>query len=49
MALHTKEYTVATWSMRCSSQGTFAGVTVGCFPDLYSALSSNPPEQVITL
>ncbi|MEM6530815.1 MAG: SaoD/DsrE family protein, partial [Chloroflexota bacterium] len=26
-----------------------AGVHVGCFPDLYSALSTNPPDQVITL
>ncbi|HJR91689.1 MAG TPA: SaoD/DsrE family protein [Acidimicrobiia bacterium] len=25
------------------------GVTVGCFPDLYSALSTNMPDQVITL
>jgi sulfur relay (sulfurtransferase) complex TusBCD TusD component (DsrE family) len=30
-------------------KGVVAGVTVGCFPDLYSALSSNPPDQVITL
>ena len=28
---------------------TVAGVTVGCFPDLYAALSGNPPDQVITL
>ncbi|MCZ6675908.1 MAG: SaoD/DsrE family protein [Candidatus Poribacteria bacterium] len=28
---------------------TVEGVTVGCFPDLYEALSSNPPDQVITL
>jgi hypothetical protein len=28
---------------------TVAGVAVGCFPDLYSALASNPPDQVITL
>jgi hypothetical protein len=28
---------------------TVAGVSVGCFPDLYSALSSNPPDQVITI
>ncbi len=28
---------------------TVAGVTVGCFPDLYKALSGNPPDQVITL
>jgi sulfur relay (sulfurtransferase) complex TusBCD TusD component (DsrE family) len=25
------------------------GVRVGCFPDLYAALSGNPPDQVITL
>lgn len=25
------------------------GVTVGCFPDLYAALSQNPPDQVISL
>ena len=25
------------------------GVTVGCFPDLYAALSKNPPDQVISL
>ena len=29
--------------------GTVAGVTVGCFPDLYAALAGNPPDQVITL
>lgn len=29
--------------------GTVAGVKVGCFPDLYGALSGNPPDQVITL
>ncbi len=28
---------------------TVEGVQVGCFPDLYSALSGNPPDQVITL
>lgn len=26
-----------------------AGVTVGCFPDLYGALAGNPPDHVITL
>jgi sulfur relay (sulfurtransferase) complex TusBCD TusD component (DsrE family) len=25
------------------------GVQVGCFPDLYGALSGNPPDHVITL
>lgn len=28
---------------------TVSGVQVGCFPDLYVALASNPPDQVITL
>ena len=27
----------------------FEGVPIGCFPDLYEALSGNPPDQVITL
>jgi hypothetical protein len=25
------------------------GATVGCFPDLYGALSANMPDQVISL
>ncbi len=25
------------------------GAVIGCFPNLYSALSRNPPDQVITL
>lgn len=25
------------------------GATIGCFPDLYTALSGNMPDQVITL
>ena len=29
--------------------GVVEGVRVGCFPDLYAALSTNPPDQVITL
>ena len=28
---------------------TVDGVQVGCFPDLYAALSGNPPDQVISL
>ena len=28
---------------------TVAGVAVGCFPDLYAAMSTNLPDQVITL
>jgi hypothetical protein len=30
-------------------KGTVAGVRVGCFPDLYAALASDPPDQIITL
>ncbi len=33
----------------CEPVGTVPGVRVGCFPDLYVALSANPPDQVITL
>jgi sulfur relay (sulfurtransferase) complex TusBCD TusD component (DsrE family) len=33
----------------CQPRGTVAGVRVGCFPDLYTALEGNPPDQVITL
>jgi sulfur relay (sulfurtransferase) complex TusBCD TusD component (DsrE family) len=33
----------------CKPVGTVAGVTVGCFPDLYGALAPNPPDQVISL
>jgi hypothetical protein len=29
--------------------GTVAGVQVGCFPDLYTALADNPPDHLITL
>lgn len=31
------------------AQDVVEGVRVGCFPDLYAALSGNPPDQVITL
>ena len=31
------------------AKGTDNGVTAGCFPQLYEALSFNPPDQVITL
>ena len=34
---------------QCQPSGTVTGVQVGCFPDLYAALASNPPDQVITL
>ena len=30
-------------------RGTVEGVVVGCFPDLYAALSGNMPDQVISL
>lgn len=33
----------------CRVSGTVDGVQVGCFPDLYKALSGNMPDQVITL
>ena len=33
----------------CRTRNTVAGVTVGCFPDLYEALGGNMPDQVITL
>ena len=33
----------------CRPTGTVASVQVGCFPDLYRALSGNLPDQVITL
>lgn len=33
----------------CQVKDTVAGVQVGCFPDLYEALSGNMPDQVITL
>jgi hypothetical protein len=31
------------------ASGTVEGVRVGCFPDLYAALASSPPDQVITI
>ena len=33
----------------CTPRDTVEGVRVGCFPDLYGALASNPPDHVITL
>ena len=33
----------------CEPIDMVEGATVGCFPDLYSALSGNPPDQVISL
>lgn len=31
------------------AKGLAEGVVAGCFPQLYAALSGNPPDQVITL
>jgi hypothetical protein len=33
----------------CRVRDVVDGVTVGCFPDLYEALSSNVPDQLISL
>ena len=33
----------------CTPRDTVEGVHVGCFPDLYGALASNPPDHIITL
>ena len=32
-----------------TAKGLVDGVQAGCFPQLYQALGSNPPDQVITL
>ena len=34
---------------KVKAKGTVEGVVAGCFPQLYEALSSSPPDQVITL
>ena len=34
---------------RCVPLDTVPGVQVGCFPDLYTALAGNMPDQLITL
>ena len=38
-----------TESVDCVAVNTVAGVRVGCFPDLYAALSTNMPDQIISL
>lgn len=38
-----------SWPEKARPKNTVAGVQVGCFPDLYAALASSPPDQVITL
>jgi hypothetical protein len=39
----------ATWPKKSSPRDTVDGVRVGCFPDLFDALSGNPPDHIITL
>jgi sulfur relay (sulfurtransferase) complex TusBCD TusD component (DsrE family) len=41
--------TGSTWPEKAMAKGTVDGVQVGCFPDLYAALASTPPDHVITL
>ena len=36
-------------SGQVKAKGLVEGVQAGCFPQLYTALGSNPPDQVITL
>ena len=38
-----------TEAAECQPIDMVEGATVGCFPDLYSALSGSPPDQVISL
>lgn len=38
-----------TEAAECSTLDTVDGVLVGCFPDLYAALATNPPDHVISL
>lgn len=38
-----------TYPGRAKPVGTVDGVAVGCFPDLYGALSNDPPDHVISL
>lgn len=41
--------TFGTVPSQCEPSGTVEGVHVGCFPDLYGALSGNPPDHIISL
>lgn len=45
----TPEGVGRTEPVEINTVNTVEGVQVGCFPDLYAALSGNPPDQVITL
>jgi len=37
------------WPEKATTVNTVEGVQVGCFPDLFAALASNPPDYIITL
>lgn len=43
------EGTAGTVPTGARAAGAVDGVVVGCFPDLFAALSGNPPDQIITL
>ena len=45
----TQKERVGTEPGEIRTVNTVEGVQVGCFPDLYNALTGNPPDQVITL
>lgn len=45
----TPDGTGRTEPAEINTVNTVAGVQVGCFPDLYAALTGNLPDQVITL
>ena len=38
-----------SWPEEARVKDTVEGVAVGCFPDLYAALATNPPDHVISL
>lgn len=37
------------WPEKATTVNTVEGVQVGCFPDLFAALATNPPDHIITL
>jgi hypothetical protein len=45
----TRRSAKAEQRQACEPIDMVEGATVGCLPDLYSALSGNPPDQVISL
>jgi DsrE/DsrF-like family len=38
-----------TWPKKAAVRNAVDGVQVGCFPDLYAALSAKTPDHIITL